>query len=55
LESVHRLCDKLKRTNIKFEKENNELRKKENSLKLEIEKLNMNHENEVSFLYLMYY
>ncbi|XP_025417152.1 interaptin-like [Sipha flava] len=50
LESVHRLCDKLKRTNIKFEKENNELRKKENSLKLEIEKLNMNHENEKKLL-----
>ncbi|XP_025203403.1 polyamine-modulated factor 1-binding protein 1-like isoform X3 [Melanaphis sacchari] len=46
LEDVHRLCDKLKKKNIKIDKENTELRKNEINLKLEIEKLSMNYENE---------
>lgn len=48
LEDVHRLCDKLKKKNIKIDKENTELRKKEISLKSEIEKLSISYENEVS-------
>ncbi|XP_022173956.1 girdin-like [Myzus persicae] len=46
LEDVHRLCDKLKKKNIKIDKENTELRKKEISLKSEIEKLSISYENE---------
>jgi len=48
LERVHELCDELKEDNIKREKIINELRKVENQLKLDIEQLNINHENEVS-------
>ncbi|KAF0766335.1 interaptin-like [Aphis craccivora] len=46
LEDVHRLCDKLKKKNIKIEKENNELRKNEISLQSEIENLSLSYENE---------
>ncbi|XP_060844421.1 girdin-like [Rhopalosiphum padi] len=46
LEDVHRLCDKLKKKNNKFDKENSELRKNEISLKSEIEKLSISFENE---------
>ncbi|KAE9524273.1 hypothetical protein AGLY_015312 [Aphis glycines] len=46
LEDVHRLCDKLKKKNIKIEKENTELRKNEISLQSEIENLSLSYENE---------
>ncbi|CAI6371664.1 unnamed protein product [Macrosiphum euphorbiae] len=46
LEDVQRLCDKLKKKNIKIGKENTELRKKEMNLTSEIEELSISYENE---------
>lgn len=50
LEDVHRLCEKLKKKNIKIDKENTELRKREISLQSDIEELSISYENEVSNL-----
>lgn len=48
LEDVQRLCDKLKKKNIKISKENTELKKTEMILTSEIEELSISYENEVS-------
>jgi len=47
LERVHGLCNELKEDNIERERIINELQKVENQLKLDIEQLIINHENEV--------
>lgn len=48
LDYIHQVYDELKQSNVKIDKENTELRKKEKHLKSEIEKLTKNHEIEVS-------
>lgn len=50
MDDVQRLCDKLKKKYLKIDKENNELRKKEISLKSDIEELTISFDNEVSKL-----
>lgn len=44
---MHHVCDELKKDNIKFDRENSELRRKEMHFKTEIENLSMCYDKEV--------
>lgn len=48
LDYVQHMCDELKTDNFEIDKENNELRKREMDLRIDVENLSMSRENEVS-------